>query len=79
LLSHQLALALVRGRIRREAAAPASAAANCAKKIEAALPFSLTGAQRGAIEEIVRDLFLPISACCGCCKAMSARARRWWR
>jgi ATP-dependent DNA helicase RecG len=56
LLSHQLALALVRGRIRREAGRASTGTGILRKKIEAALPFSLTGAQRGAIEEIVRDL-----------------------
>jgi ATP-dependent DNA helicase RecG len=56
LLSHQLALALVRGRIRREAGRANIGTGELRKKIEAALPFSLTGAQRGAIEEIVRDL-----------------------
>ncbi|HLL27695.1 MAG TPA: ATP-dependent DNA helicase RecG [Xanthobacteraceae bacterium] len=56
LLSHQLALALVRGRIRREAGRASMGTGILRKKIEAALPFSLTGAQRGAIEEISRDL-----------------------
>src|SRR5262249_17281614 len=56
LLSHQLALALMRGRIRREAGRASIGTGELRKKIEVALPFSLTGAQRGAIEEIVRDL-----------------------
>ncbi|HXM31876.1 MAG TPA: DEAD/DEAH box helicase, partial [Xanthobacteraceae bacterium] len=56
LLSHQLALALMRGRIRREAGRANIGTGELRKKIETALPFSLTGAQRGAIEEIVRDL-----------------------
>ena len=56
LLSHQLALALVRGRIRREAGRANLGNGELRKKIEAALPFSLTAAQRGAVEEIVRDL-----------------------
>ncbi|HRF09279.1 MAG TPA: ATP-dependent DNA helicase RecG [Xanthobacteraceae bacterium] len=56
LLAHQLALALVRSDMRREPGRSHSAAGELQAKIEAALPFSLTGSQRKAIEEIKADL-----------------------
>jgi len=56
LLAHQLALALVRSEMRREPGRSHSAAGKLQAKIEKALPFSLTGSQRKAIEEIKADL-----------------------
>jgi ATP-dependent DNA helicase RecG len=56
LLSHQLSLALLRVRIRREAGRKSAGDGRLREKIEAALPFSLTGAQQTAIQEIVGDL-----------------------
>lgn len=55
-LSHQLSLALLRIRIRREAGRKNAGDGRLREKIEAALPFSLTGAQQTAIQEIVGDL-----------------------
>ena len=56
LLSHQLSLALLRIRIRREAGRKSAGDGRLRQKIEATLPFSLTGAQQTAIQEIVGDL-----------------------
>ena len=56
LLSHQLALALVRGQMRRSAGRMSRGDGSLRKKIEEALPFSLTGAQQRAIQEITADL-----------------------
>jgi ATP-dependent DNA helicase RecG len=56
LLSHQLALALLRTRIRRDKGRKSAGDGRLRKKIEAALPFSLTDAQQAAIEEITGDL-----------------------
>ena len=56
LLSHQLALALVRGQMQRGGGRKNRGDGSIRKKIEAALPFSLTGAQQMAIQDIVADL-----------------------
>jgi ATP-dependent DNA helicase RecG len=56
LLSHQLSLALLRVRIRRETGRKSAGDGRLREKIEAALPFSLTGAQQTAIQEIIGDL-----------------------
>jgi len=56
LLSHQLALALLRTRIRREKGRKSVGDGRLRAKIEAALPFSLTDTQQAAIQEIVGDL-----------------------
>ncbi len=56
LLSHQLALALVRSDMRREPGRAHIAAGRLQAKIEHALPFSLTTSQRQAIGEIRGDL-----------------------
>ncbi len=52
LLSHQLALALVRAKRRRSKGRITKGDGSLRKKVEAALPFSLTGAQKRAAEEI---------------------------
>ena len=52
LLSHQLALALVRAKRRRSKGRITKGDGSLRKKVEAALPFSLTGAQKRASEEI---------------------------
>lgn len=56
LLSHQLALALVRSDMRREPGRRHAAEGKLQAKIEAALPFSLTASQRKAIDDIKADL-----------------------
>jgi ATP-dependent DNA helicase RecG len=56
LLAHQLSLALVRGAMRREPGRPSRGDGRLRAKIEAALPYSLTGSQRTALAEIVADL-----------------------
>jgi ATP-dependent DNA helicase RecG len=56
LLSHQLALTLVRGQMRRGVGRKSRGDGILRKKIEKALPFSLTGAQQIAIQEIIADL-----------------------
>lgn len=56
LLSHQLALALLRTRIRREQGRKNIGDGRLRQKIIAALPFSLTDAQQAALQEIIGDL-----------------------
>lgn len=56
LLAHQLALALVRSDMKREAGRAHIASGELQARIEAALPFSLTASQRRAVEEIRADL-----------------------
>ena len=55
LLAHQLALSQRKHR-RRDHPAPAIAAGDLAARVEGALPFSLTGAQRRSLSEIRADL-----------------------
>ena len=56
LLAHQLALALVRSEMKREAGRSSKGDGTKRTKIERALPFSLTNSQRKALEEIFSDL-----------------------
>src|SRR5208337_2164568 len=56
LLANQLALLLVRARLRTIAGRAHIAGGALGRRLEAALPFSLTGAQRQAVEEIRADL-----------------------
>jgi ATP-dependent DNA helicase RecG len=56
LLASQLALALVRSRMRRLPGRQNAGDGALVKKIAEALPFALTGAQRRAVEDIRRDL-----------------------
>ena len=56
LLANQLALLLVRARMRQHSGRAHVGEGALARKIEAALPFLLTGAQARAIEEIRTDL-----------------------
>ncbi len=59
LLAHQIALALMRQRMRVRAGRPLAVAGRVAAGIEAALPFALTGAQQAALAEIRADLASP--------------------
>ena len=56
LLASQLALALVRSRMRRLPGRQNAGDGALVRTIEQALPFALTGAQRRAVEDIRRDL-----------------------
>ena len=56
LLAHQLSLLELRRRLRRDRAAPLSDPAGLTARLLAALPFSLTGAQRRVLDEVERDL-----------------------
>jgi ATP-dependent DNA helicase RecG len=56
LLSNQLALLLVRARMRKAVGRAHVAEGTLGRRLEAALPFSLTGAQHQAVEEIRADL-----------------------
>ncbi|MEK9944424.1 MAG: ATP-dependent DNA helicase RecG [Alphaproteobacteria bacterium] len=56
LLSNQLALALVRQRTRRTRGEPLAGTGALSRPVVDALPFTLTDAQRQAIEEITADL-----------------------
>ncbi len=59
LLAGQLALALVRGHLRRARGTPRIGDGSRRSRIIAALPFELTGAQRRVISEIEQDLARP--------------------
>ena len=59
LFAHQVALALMRKRLRERAGRPNAGARGKAGAIEAALPFALTGAQQVALAEIRADLAAP--------------------
>ena len=59
LLAHQVALALMRRRLRVRTGRPSAAGQARAAAIEAALPFALTGAQREALAAIRGDLASP--------------------
>ena len=56
LLANQLALALVRASMRRLPGRPLKGDGTLTAKVEAALPFSLTGSQRQAVAEIAGDM-----------------------
>ena len=56
LLAHQLSLLELRRRLRRDRAAALTDTAGLEARLLAALPFSLTGAQRRVLEEVERDL-----------------------
>jgi len=56
LLANQLALALVRASQKRAKGRPVVGDGKLRAKVEAALPFAMTGAQRRAIEEILADI-----------------------
>jgi ATP-dependent DNA helicase RecG len=59
ILASQLAVALVRARRRRRPGRSLSGSGTLAARVEAALPFRLTGAQRLAIAEITADMAAP--------------------
>lgn len=56
LLAHQLSLQQLKQRVQREPAEPLRDAAGLAPSFLAALPFTLTGAQRRVLDEVQRDL-----------------------
>lgn len=56
LLAHQLALILMRSEMQRDSGRSSTGDGRLRAKIEAALPFALTGSQRKALEEIATDL-----------------------
>ena len=60
LLAHQIALALMRKRLRARTGRAGTGARTKADAIAAALPFSLTGAQATALAEIRADLAAPV-------------------
>lgn len=55
-LAGQLSLSLVRQRLRKVAGTPVHATGNLSGPVLAALPFSLTGSQTLAIEEVLKDM-----------------------
>ncbi|MGE0210502.1 MAG: ATP-dependent DNA helicase RecG [Parvibaculaceae bacterium] len=59
LLANQLALALVRRRLKGTAGRALKGDGKLRKKLVDALPYSLTASQRAAIEEILRDMAAP--------------------
>ncbi|HEY5819412.1 MAG TPA: ATP-dependent DNA helicase RecG [Mesorhizobium sp.] len=58
-LAGQIALALVRARVRRAAGRPLLGDGRLIEKLKAALPYSLTGSQEEALAEIEADLAKP--------------------
>ena len=59
LLANQLALAVIRARLKRRAGRQLAATGKLRQAILAALPFALTGAQRRALAEVDADLASP--------------------
>ena len=59
LLANQLALAIIRARLKKRAGRKLAAAGKVRKSIAAALPFALTGAQVRALAEIDADMASP--------------------
>ncbi len=59
LLAHQLSLKLLRRRVQSDAARPLAAGGGLQRRLLAALPFLLTGAQQRVLAEIEADLALP--------------------
>jgi ATP-dependent DNA helicase RecG len=59
LLAGQLALQLMRGEVRRGTKPPRKGTGAVKERVLAALPFSLTGSQRRAVEEIEADMARP--------------------
>lgn len=55
-LAGQLSLSLVRQRLRKVAGIPVHATGKLSKPVLAALPFSLTGSQTVAIDEVLKDM-----------------------
>ncbi|KQY20173.1 ATP-dependent DNA helicase RecG [Rhizobium sp. Root483D2] len=56
LLAGQLSLSLVRQRLRKVAGTPVHATGRLSKPVLSALPFSLTGSQTLAIEDVLKDM-----------------------
>ena len=56
LLANQLALVMVRARMKKLGGRPSEGDGRLTRKIEAALPYTLTGAQKTALDEIRADL-----------------------
>ncbi len=56
LLSNQLALALVRLKTRKQRGRPLTGNGSLRRKVEAALPYTLTGAQQRALNEVSQDM-----------------------
>ncbi len=59
LLANQLTIALLRARARKGAGRAIVAKGELRRRVERALPFALTGAQRRALDEIVADMAQP--------------------
>lgn len=59
LLANQIAIALVRRRLRRRGGTPKHGDGRLRRAIEAALPFALTGSQQAAVADIVADMAGP--------------------
>ena len=78
LLAGQLALALVRAQLRRPPATAMPATATCATGLST--HYLTRSRRRSARRRRPSPRICPSRcACCGCCRATSARARPWWR
>jgi ATP-dependent DNA helicase RecG len=77
LLAGQLALALVRGHMRRQAGRGSASEGRLRARILTALPYSLTHSQQRARSVVMSSTAR--SGCCVCCRVTSALARPWWR
>ena len=64
-------------RARRRGASRHTVDGELVRRFHDALPYPLTGAQLRVIAEIERRPRRAASRCTGCCRATSARARRW--
>ncbi len=76
LLANQLAIIMIRARMKRAAGRPTLGDGKIAARIRAQLPFALTGGRRRRCATCIATWRARI-ACFVCCRAMSAAARRW--
>jgi RecG-like helicase len=76
LLANQLALAVIRARLKRPGGG-LPAPARSAKPFSTPCPSLLRARSAAHLPRSMRTWRANI-ACCGCCKATSAAARRWW-
>ena len=79
LLASQLAVALVRARRHGSRAARSGDGRACRDTAERRSLYADRRRSARPSAEIAADMAQPRAGCCGCCRATSAAARRWWR
>ncbi len=79
LLAGQLALALVRAHMRRQAGRGSASEGRLRARILKALPLCADPFAAAGRSTTSSTTWLSLNVCCGCCKATSVPARPWWR